>query len=116
ALVGREPRSEKPEVVIQKKKDDLPGLACADLSADQKAKLLDTMCRMLACFRQDDVDATIKTIEDKQVIDRLFVSCYGGAFDIGNDKVWDTWQIEGPDMVWYFRGVPHIHGYFHLAA
>ncbi|MCP5541870.1 MAG: DUF3500 domain-containing protein [Akkermansiaceae bacterium] len=116
ALVGREPRSEKPDVVIQKKKDDLPGLACADLSADQKAKLLDTMRRMLACFRQDDVDATIKTIEDKQVIDRLFVSCYGGSFDIGNDKVWDTWQIEGPDMVWYFRGMPHIHGYFHLAA
>ena len=51
-----------------------------------------------------------------KMVDRLFVSCYGGSFDIGDDKVWDTWQIEGPEMVWYFRGVPHIHGYFHLAA
>jgi hypothetical protein len=40
----------------------------------------------------------------------------GGAYDIGGDKVWDTWQIEGPEMVGYFRGAPHIHGYFHLAA
>jgi hypothetical protein len=48
----------------------------------------------------------MKTIEDKKVVERLFVSCYGGQFDIGGDKVWDTWQIEGPEMVWYFRGYP----------
>jgi hypothetical protein len=115
-LVGRQPRGEKPSEVIEKRKTELPGLACAELSKDQQAKFLETMRRMLVCFRADDVAATMKTIEDKKVIERLFVSCYGGAFDIGDDKVWDTWQIEGPEMVWYFRGVPHIHAYFHLAA
>ncbi|MFK5920631.1 MAG: DUF3500 domain-containing protein [Verrucomicrobiota bacterium] len=115
-LVDRRPRSEKEDTVIEKHKTDLPGLSGADLSKDQQAKLLETMRRMLVCFRPDDVDATMKTIEDKKLIDQLFVSCYGGRYDIGNDKVWDTWQIEGPDMVWYFRGVPHIHAYFHLAA
>lgn len=115
-LVEREPRSEKPSKVIAKRNSDLPGLSCADLSKDQQAKLLETMRRMLNCFRPDDVDATMKTIEDKKLIDGLFVSSYGGRYDIGDDKVWDTWQIEGPEMVWYFRGVPHIHVYFHLAA
>ncbi len=115
-LVGAEPRDENPATVISKRKTDLPGLSGADLTQDQQAKLLDTMRRMLACFRPDDVTATIKRIEEKKMIERLFISCYGGAFDIGNDKVWDTWQIEGPEMVWYFRGMPHIHGYFHLAA
>ncbi len=115
-LVGREPRDEEPASVIQKRKTDLPGLSCADLSKDQQAKLLETMRRMLVCFRADDVAATIKNIEDRKLVDRLFVSCYGGAYDIGNDKVWDTWQIEGPEMVWYFRGMPHIHAYFHLVA
>ena len=115
-LVGREPRGERPNVVIEKRKTDLPGLCGADLSKDQQVKFLDTMRRMLVCFRADDVAATMKTIEDKNLVDRLFVSCYGGRYDIGNDKVWDTWQIEGPEMVWYFRGVPHIHSYFHLAA
>ena len=115
-LVGREPRSESPGKVILRRATDLPGLACADLSKDQQAKLLDIMRRMLVCFRPDDVTATMRTIEAKKVVDRLFVSCYGGEHDIGKDGVWDTWQIEGPDMVWYFRGEPHIHAYFHLAA
>ena len=26
--------------------------------------------------------------------------------DIGNDKVWDCWRLEGPSFVWYFRGSP----------
>ena len=113
-LVGREPRPESPAKVIEKRKTDLPGLCGADLSKDQQAKLLETMRRMLVCFRPDDVAATMKTIEDKKLVERLFVSCYGGAYDIGADKVWDTWQIESPEFVWYFRGYPHIHGYFHL--
>lgn len=115
-LVAREPRDESPAAVIKKQKTGLPGLATAELSKDQQAKLLDTMRRMLVCFRPDDVNATMKTIEDKKLAGRLFVSCYGGKYDIGGDKVWDTWQIEGPDMVWYFRGYPHIHGYFHLSV
>ena len=115
-LVGREPRDEKPQTVIEKRKTDLPGLSCADLSKDQQVKLLETMRRMLMCFRADDVAATMKSIEDRKLVDQLFVSCYGGEYDIGSDKVWDTWQIEGPEMVWYFRGVPHIHAYFHLTA
>ena len=65
-LVGREPRDESPAEVIQKRKTDLPGLSCADLSKDQQAKLLVTMRRMLACFRTDDVAATIKNIEDRK--------------------------------------------------
>ena len=113
-LVGREPRNESPATVIKKQKTDLPGLSTADLSKDQQAKLLETMRRMLVCFRPDDVNATMKTIEGKKLVERLFVSCYGGKYDIGSDKVWDTWQIEGPEFVWYFRGFPHIHGYFHL--
>jgi len=115
-LVGREPRDEEPATVIEKRKTDLPGLCGADLSKDQQTKLLETMRRMLVCFRPDDVAATMKTIEEKKLVERLFISSYGGPNDLGNDKVWDTWQIEGPEMVWYFRGVPHIHAYFHLAA
>ena len=77
------------------------------MSKDQQAKLLDTLRRLLTFLRPDDVTATMKTIEDRKLIERLFVSC---------DGVWDTWQIEGPEMVWYFRGFPHIHGYFHVAV
>ena len=29
--------------------------------------------------------------------------------DIGGDGVWDVWQLESPNMLWYFRGSPHVH-------
>lgn len=116
ALVSGNPRSEKPNAVVKKKDSGWPGLSCSELSAEQKTLFVDTMKNMMAMFRQDDVAATIETIEKKGITDRLHVSWYEGKFDVGADKVWDTWQIEGPDMVWYFRGQPHIHSYFHLKA
>ena len=115
-LVSQTPRGEKPSEVIAMRKTDLPGLSGADLAKDQQEKLIETMGLMLACFRPSDVAATLRVIREKNLVERLFLSCYGGAFDIGEDKVWDTWQIESPELVWYFRGVPHIHAYFHLMA
>ncbi len=114
-LVSTEPRSEKPEAVV-KKTSEGRGLSCSDLSADQKKLFLETMRGMMAMFRADDVNATIETIEKTEIVNRLHVSWYDGKYDIGSDRVWDTWQIEGPEMVWYFRGEPHIHCYFHLKS
>jgi Protein of unknown function (DUF3500) len=114
-LLSSEPRSESPNAVIQKQ-DTQRGLSCADLSADQKKLFVETMRGMLAMFRNDDVEATIASIEKANIVNRLHVSWFEGKYDIGSDKVWDTWQIEGPDMVWYFRGEPHIHCYFHLKS
>ncbi len=35
--------------------------------------------------------------------------------DIGSDKVWDCWRLEGPSFVWYFRGSPHVHVWVNVA-
>lgn len=113
-LVSREPRKEKPDVVTRPLEENWPGLSCRTLSADQQQLLLQTMEKMLVMFRPDDVQATLRVLRSPGLIDRLYVSWYDGKYDIGSDQVWDTWQIEGPDMVWYFRGQPHIHSYFHI--
>jgi hypothetical protein len=34
--------------------------------------------------------------------------------DIGNDGVWDVWQLESPTMIWYFRGAPHVHTWVNI--
>ncbi|MFM7056102.1 MAG: DUF3500 domain-containing protein [Planctomycetota bacterium] len=112
-LVSAEPRSENPESVISTPVT-AQGLSLALLSTDQKQLFIETMRKMLAMFRADDAAATISTIERKAIVERLHVSWFADKYDIGGDRVWDTWQIEGPDMVWYFRGQPHIHCYLHL--
>jgi hypothetical protein len=112
-LVAAEPRSEQSDAVIEIPNNPR-GLNLAELSPDQKKLFIETVRGMLAMFRSEDVDSTIAAIEKHNIVDRLHVSWYGGRYDLGSDRVWDTWQIEGPDMVWYFRGYPHIHCYFHL--
>ena len=116
ALASEPPRSERPDRVIKKRTEGWPGLPCSELSEDQQTLLVETMREMLSMFRPDDVTATLDAIKKKQMVDDLYVSYYAGKYDIGSDKVWDTWQIEGPNMVWYFRGQPHIHSYFHLKS
>lgn len=113
---GQPPRKERPDSVIKKRQEQWPGLACSTLSDDQKGLLRSAVGKMLQMFRPDDVQATLATIEEKKLVDELYISWYDGKYDIGGDKVWDTWQIEGPNMVWYFRGQPHIHAYFHIKA
>lgn len=115
-LVSSKPRSEKPNAVIKKRKDGWSGLNCAQLSNDQQQLMMKTMGRMMAMFREDDVAATMKSIEDRKLLDNMHISWFDGKYDVGADKVWDTWQIESPEMVWYFRGQPHIHSYFHLKS
>lgn len=48
------------------------------------------MRHMLVCFRTDDVAATVKTIVDKKLVERVCILCYGGKYDIASDKVWGT--------------------------
>ncbi len=112
-LVTAEPRSEDPAEVIAMSPVSR-GLACTSLSTDQQRLFLETMKQMLAMFRSDDVTATMQAIESRRLIQQMHVSWFAGRYDIGADRVWDTWQIESPEMVWYFRGQPHIHCYFHL--
>jgi len=115
-VVAGEPRSERADQVIRMKTQDWTGLRLGDLAADQKKAFVDTVRRMLSMFRKDDVDATLGVLGRGDVLDGLHLSCFSGEWDLGSDKIWDTWQIEGPNLVWYFRGKPHIHCYFHLKA
>jgi hypothetical protein len=32
----------------------------------------------------------MKTIADKNLVQRLFISCYGGKYDLASNKVWFT--------------------------
>lgn len=115
-VINGEPRSERPDEVIRMKTSGWTGLRMGELSADQKKAFVDAVRRMLAMFRKDDVDATVNVLQRPELLDGLHLSCFAGEYDLGADKVWDTWQIEGPSLVWYFRGKPHIHCYFHLKA
>ena len=113
ALLGN-PRGEHgtDTVALTGKKSGLPGIPVRELSSDQKEHVHKVMSDLLAPFRKQDVDEAIKLIKANG-FDDLHMAFYKNL-DIGNDGVWDVWQLEGPAMVWYFRGAPHVHTWVHI--
>ncbi|MEM7392000.1 MAG: DUF3500 domain-containing protein [Verrucomicrobiota bacterium] len=99
-------------VELKGKREGLAGLPVSDMSADQKDLVYKVMGDLIAPFREEDGDEVMKIIK-KTGIDDLHMSYYKGH-DIGDDGVWDVFQIEGPSMIWYFRGWPHVHTWVNI--
>jgi hypothetical protein len=104
----------KDTVKLTGKKTGLPGIPLTELSGDQKDHVRKVLADLLAPFRKEDADETLRLI-DAAGFDHLHMAFYKNE-DIGNDRVWDVWQIEGPSMVWYFRGKPHVHCWANIRA
>lgn len=99
-------------VKLTGRKIGLPGIPLTELSRDQKEHVRKVMADLLAPFRKSDADEALKLIE-LNGFDHLHMAFYKNQ-DVGNDGVWDVWQIEGPAMLWYFRGEPHVHTWVHI--
>ena len=67
---------------------------------------------LLAPFREEDAREAMKHIKAGG-IENLHLSFYRDE-NLGDDEVWDVWQLEGPSMVSYFRGLPHVHAWLHI--
>jgi hypothetical protein len=93
---------------------EIPGLRVSEMSPDQKQVLIETLGKLVAPFRSSDQDEVKKCIERQGGVDNLRLS-YFTDDDIGNDKVWDNWRLEGPSFVWHFRGAPHVHVWVNVA-
>ncbi len=91
-----------------------PGIPVAELSRDQKAELVKTLDKLIEPFRTSDRDEVQQCLAKQGGIDRLHLAFYTDD-DIGNDRVWDNWRLEGPSFVWHFRGAPHVHVWVNIA-
>ncbi len=114
ALVEGRSRPERATetVRLSGRREGLAGLPCSELSADQKGLMRQVLRDLLAPFRPVDADESMRLVE-AQGLGNLNLA-YFKAHDLGKDGVWDVWQIEGPHMLWYFRGDPHVHCWVHL--
>jgi hypothetical protein len=115
ALLG-DPRAEKQnETVALKSKSELAGLPVSSMARDQKRLVENVLADLLLPFRKKDVDEAMRYIKGAGGVDALHMSFYKNL-DIGNDGIWDVWQLESPNMVWYFRGFPHVHTWVNIRA
>jgi hypothetical protein len=99
-------------IALTGKSKGLEGIPMTELSRDQKDEVRKILADLIKPFRKEDSDEAMKLIE-KNGFDNLSLVYYKQD-DIGNDGVWDDWKLEGPSMVWYFRGAPHVHCWVHV--
>lgn len=98
-------------VALSGKAQGIEGLPAWEMSEDQRNHLLEVVSDLLLPFRSEDrIEAA--TMTNNQLAN-VHLAFYKNE-DIGNDGVWDTWQLEGPQMIWYFRGKPHVHTWVHV--
>lgn len=111
ALIPNAPHESR---VLFRKQEQIPGLPISELSKDQKAFAKDVLKTLMEPYRQTD-QAEIETCLAAQGgLDQCHLSFYQSD-DLGDDKVWDNWRLEGPAFVWHFRGSPHVHVWVNIA-
>lgn len=116
ALLGNS-RDEKATDTVTLKPKSAPreGLLVADMTRDQRDLVDKVLGDLLMPFRKRDADEAMKLIRSNGGVSSLNMSFYKNE-DLGDDGVWDVWQLEGPRMVWYFRGSPHVHVWANIQA
>lgn len=90
-----------------------PGIAVKELTADQKSLVEKTLKYLLAPYREEDRDEVMQIVSESGGVDSLHMAFYQQG-DLQSDKIWDVWRVEGPSLVWYFRGAPHVHAYINV--
>ena len=85
------------------------------MKRDQRKLVEQVLSDLLLPFRKKDRDEAMRYINASGGCESLTMSFYKNL-DIGNDGMWDVWQLESPTMVWYFRGSPHVHTWVNIRA
>jgi hypothetical protein len=117
ALLKSAPRAEASNKTVQlrTKAERFAGLPVSEMSKDQRRLVQKVLADLLLPFRKRDADEAMRYIKAHGGVESLAMSFYKNL-DIGNDGIWDVWQLESENMVWYFRGHPHVHTWVNIRA
>lgn len=113
ALVEKAPAESA--VTLQGASGKFPGIGVGQLSADQQQLVTKTLQVLLAPYRAEDVEEAMEIVKAGGGVEKLHMAFYQQG-DLGADKVWDIWRVEGPSFVWHFRGAPHVHAYINIGV
>ncbi|MCX6369405.1 MAG: DUF3500 domain-containing protein [Armatimonadetes bacterium] len=112
ALLEKAPSED--QIKLQGKSGEFAGIAIGELSKDQKKLVQKTMQSLLAPYRPSDASDAMAAIAANGGLDKIHLAFYKQE-DLGGDGVWDIWRLEGPALVWHFRGAPHVHTWVNIA-
>lgn len=114
ALVSAKEDDDARAVRLKGERLGSPGIAVAALDAGQKAMVQELLKDLTRPFRVCDAEEIQQCLREAGGADRLRLTFFREG-DIGDDRVWDVWKLEGPAFAWYFHGTPHVHAWLNFA-
>ncbi len=114
ALVAKAEPDAPRSIRLRGERPDAPGMPVADLDGQQKEMVQKLLKDLTSPFRAFDVEEVQECLREAGGADKLRLTYFKDG-DIGNDKVWDIWKLEGPAFAWFFHGSPHVHTWVNIA-
>ena len=96
------------------KEGQFQGCPVNDFTDDQPSEVQRILKILLEPFRQSDRDEVSKCLKSQGGLNGCHLAFYKEG-DLGDDKIYDNWRLEGPSFVWYFRRRPHVHVWVNVA-
>jgi hypothetical protein len=93
----------------------LPGIAYADMTAEQQALVQKAMQELVSPYRKEDGEEVMEIIKANGGLDKIHLAFYQEG-QTNPKEPWTYWRLEGPGFVWSFRALPHIHCFVNISA
>jgi len=117
AVVVGTPGEGAPSIKFRPDGEARPGVAGAELNAEQKGLVERTMRDLLSPYRKADGDEVLSVIKAHGGLDKLHMAFYKEPDQERSAKrPWHFWRIEGPGFVWNFRVLPHVHTFVNISS
>jgi len=92
----------------------IPGLPISEMTGDQKSTVEHLVSSLIEPYRDEYQQQVLACLKKQGGLGKCSLAFYR-EHDLGDDGQWDNWRLEGPSLVWYFRGYPHVHIWIHVA-
>jgi len=115
AVVKGSPGEGAGSIKFRKSEEAKPGIASAELNADQKALVEKVMRDVLAPYRKSDAEEVMQIIKGQGGMDKVHLAFYQED-EADPKQPWAFWRLEGPGFVWNYRVLPHVHTFVNISS
>ncbi len=102
-------------VRLPQKQAKLPGIAYADMTAEQKTLVQKAMQELISPYRKEDGEEVMEIIKANGGLEKIHLAFYQEGQTSAKEP-WTYWRLEGPGFVWSYRALPHIHCFVNISA
>jgi hypothetical protein len=115
AIVSGSPGEQLASVKLRPASTQRPGIAYAELSAEQRKLVEKVMRDVLSPYRQEDADEVMQIIKATGGLEKIHLAFYEDA-KMNDGQRWHFWRLEGPGFVWNYRVLPHVHTFVNISS